>query len=128
MKAKGIITQQIKLAPKDAIDLLEKVLKQNGITIYSRIDQQEEARKSGIKTGPLIFLLFGNPAKGGVVMLENPLAALDLPLKVLAWEDDEQKVWVAYNDGSYIKDRFSLTDSVSAPLNLDPIIDKVFGI
>jgi uncharacterized protein (DUF302 family) len=60
-------------------------------------------------------------------MVENPIAALDLPLKVIAWEDADQKVWVAYNAAAYIKDRFSLPDAVMPPLNLDPIILKVLG-
>lgn len=60
-------------------------------------------------------------------MAENPIAAIDLPLKVIAWEDAAGKVWLAYNEAGYIKARFSLSDSVSAPLNLEALISKVFG-
>lgn len=123
--AKGVIVQQIKLVPKDAVDLLEKVLKQNGITIYARIDQQEEARKNGVKTQPLVYLLFGNPAKGGLVMQENPLAALDLPLKVIAWQDEKQDNYVAFNDISYLAARYSLSSSSARQIDIGAVILKI---
>lgn len=125
MKAKGVVVQQIKLTPKDAIDLLEKVLKQNGIVIYVRIDQQEEARKVGIKTPPLLYLLFGNPAKGGTVMLENPVAALDLPLKLIAWQDEKQHNYIAFNDIAYLASRYSLSTSSARQIDIGAVILKI---
>lgn len=125
MKAKGVIVQPIKFAPKDAIDLLEKVFRQNGITIYARIDQQEEARKNGVKLNPLVFLLFGNPAKGGTVMLENPLVALDLPLKVIAWQDEKQNNYIAFNDINYLASRYSLSNSAARLIDIGAVILKI---
>ena len=125
MEAKGIIIQQVKLEPKDTIDLIENVLKQNGVTIYSRIDQQEEAGKNGIKTGSLVFLLFGNPAKGGIVMLENPLAALDLPLKVIAWQDEMHNNYIAFNDVNYLASRYSLSSSSAGLIDIEPMLLKI---
>jgi uncharacterized protein (DUF302 family) len=125
MKAKGVIIEQISLAPKDAIDKLENALKQNGITIYARIDQQDEARKAGIKTNPLIFLMFGNPGKGGLVMNENPFSALDLPLKAIAWQDDKQQNFIAFNDINYLVDRYSLSTTVARQIDIGPVILKV---
>jgi uncharacterized protein (DUF302 family) len=125
MKAKGVITQQITLAPKDAIDRLENVLKQNGVTIYLRIDQQEEARRAGIKTCPLVFLLFGNPAKGGLVMKENPLAALDLPLNVIAWQNEKLENYISFNDINYLASRFSLSSLTARQIDIAPILLKI---
>jgi len=125
MKAKGVITQQITYAPKDAIDRLEGVLKQNGVTIYARIDQQEEARKAGIKTGPLIFLLFGNPAKGGLVMKENPLAALDLPLKVIAWQDEKLLNYISFDDIHFLAGRFSLSNTAAKQIDIGAVLLKI---
>ena len=127
MKLSGITIRQSPYAVKETVDLLQSFITQHGATIYARIDQQNELAKSGQTIPPLEFILFGNPKAGGPIMVENPVAALDLPLKVIAWEDQEQKVWVAYNEGGYIKDRFSLSDSVSTLLNLDPVIAKVLG-
>ena len=125
MKAKGVIVQPIKFAPKDAIDLLEKFFRQNGITIYARIDQQAEAANNGTKIKPLVFLLFGNPAKGGPVMVENPLAALDLPLKVIAWQDEKLNNYIAFNDINYLASRYSLSNSAAQLIDIGAVILKI---
>lgn len=127
MSIQGVTIHPVSLSVKESIDRLESFLKKQGITIYSRIDQQDELQKAGLTSRPLEFLLFGNPKAGGPVMLENPLAALDLPLKVIAYEDEQGKVWIAYNQRSYIQQRYGLQDTTSAPLNLDGPIGKVFS-
>jgi len=124
MDYKGITVRPSPYPVKETIDRLQEFLQQHGATIYARIDQQEELRKNGQTIAPLEFILFGNPKAGGPIMIENRLAALDLPLKIIAWEDDQQKAWVAYNDAAYVSERFNLTDGLSSPLNLDPIISK----
>ena len=127
MNPKGVTILLSQYAVKETIDRLQSFLQQHGVTIYARIDQQSELAKTGQTIPPLEFLLFGNPKAGGPVMIENPLAALDLPLKIIAWEDYDKKVWVAYNEGSYVKERFSLSDAVSAALNLDMVVAKALG-
>jgi len=128
MNPEGIIIRQSPYPVKETIDRLQQFLEQHGATIYARIDQQVEVNKTGQSLLPLEFLLFGNPKAGGPVMIENPVAALDLPLKVIAWEDKGQKVWIAYNDAGYIKHRFGLPDTISAPLNIEPIILKILEV
>ena len=127
MKAYGTTILQVKPAPKEAINLLEKVLKQNGITIYVRIDQQEEARKAGIKTLPIEYLLFGNPVKGGAVMQLSPIAALDLPLKVAAYQDEKQNNFIIFNKASFLAERYSLNSAAAAQLNIAPLLSKLFS-
>ncbi len=128
MNPKGVLIRPSAHPVKESIDLLQQFLLQHGATIYARIDQQDELKKAGQTIPPLEFLLFGNPKAGGPIMAENPVAALDLPLKVIAWEDHEQKVWVAYNAGNYVKDRFALSGQVSIPLNLDAIVGKALDL
>jgi uncharacterized protein (DUF302 family) len=125
MEAKGVITHTSPYTVKETIDRLQAFLQQKAVTIYARIDQQAEANNAGYNLLPLEYLLFGNPKAGGAIMAANALSALDLPLKVIAWEDDQHKVWIAYNDPSYIQERYALPDSVVAPLNLAPIIAQV---
>ena len=85
MNPKGIITKPSPYPVKETIDLLQAFLQQHGATIYARIDQQAELQKAGINIPPLEFIMFGNPKAGGPFMFENPVVALDLPLKVIAW-------------------------------------------
>jgi uncharacterized protein (DUF302 family) len=108
MNANGVIVRSSPYAVRDSIDKIEGFLKTHGATIYARINQQTEVSKAGQILLPLEFLLFGNPKVGATIMAENPLAALDLPLKLIAWEDTEQQVWIAYNESAYIEKRYSL--------------------
>lgn len=123
----GVTIRQSRYTVKETIDRLQTALEENNATIYARINQQQELQKVGQVILPLEFLLFGNPKAGGPVMMENPVAALDLPLKVIAWQDEQQIVHVAYNDASYVKTRYSLSANVSAPLNIDPLIAKILS-
>ena len=108
----GIISQLSQYSVPVTIDRLEAVLQVKGITIFARIDQQAEAEKVGLSLCPTQLLLFGNPKAGTFLMVAEPTIALDLPLKVLAWEATDGKVWVNYNDPNYLKQRFSLSDEL----------------
>jgi uncharacterized protein (DUF302 family) len=122
MDPKGVITQPSPYSVKETIDRLQAFLLQHGATIYARIDQQVELQKAGINIPPLEFIMFGNPKAGGPFMVENPLVALDLPLKVIAWEDNQKNVFIAYNDALYIEERYSLLHKENSPLDLDNLV------
>lgn len=122
MNPKGVVIIPAPYSVKETMDHLETFLRQHGATIYARIDQQAELKSTGQNISPLEFLLFGNPKAGGAIMAANPLTALDLPLKVIAWEDAQQKVWIAYNDASYIEERYSLPHDPHSPLNIGNLI------
>ncbi len=123
----GAIVRDSPYSVKETIDRLESALKKRGVTIYIRIDQQEELQRVGQLIPPLEFLLFGNPKAGGLVMALHPAAALDLPLKVVAWQDEHGAVRVIYNEAGYIRGRYDLSEGVSAPLDLDPLMAAVLS-
>lgn len=125
MKADGIIIKKVKYVPEDAINLIEKVLRHNGVTIYARINQQEEARVNGVRILPIIFLMFGNPSKGAKVMLENPIAAIDLPLKVIAWQDEQRENYIAFNDAKYLTKRYGLSRASAVIIDLEEMLSKI---
>jgi uncharacterized protein (DUF302 family) len=127
MKNTGIITRLSTYSVKETIDRLQVLIESNGATVYSRINQQAELNKAGISLSPLEFILFGNPVAGGKLMLENPVVALDLPLKIIAWEDEQQKVWLAYNEARYIQERYALKPDNYSPLDLDKLVSKVLN-
>ncbi|MBD0254121.1 MAG: DUF302 domain-containing protein [Cytophagales bacterium] len=123
----GVLLQPSPYSVTDTIQRLENFFREHGITVYARIDQQAELQKAGLSIPPLWFLLFGNPRGGGPVMVRNPVAALDLPLKIVVWEDDGQRVWLACNDAAYLKGRYGLPDPVAAPLDVTSLLDKALG-
>jgi uncharacterized protein (DUF302 family) len=127
MIPKGVTIRKSKYTVKETIDRLHSFLQEHGATVYARINQQAEVNNAGGYLLPLEFILFGNPVAGGGLMNGNPMVALDLPLKVIAWEDDDKNVWLAYNEGSYLEERYAITHQPGSPLFLDQLIDKVFN-
>jgi uncharacterized protein (DUF302 family) len=108
----GIISQPSPYSVTETIDRFVAILQAKGITIFARIDQKAEAEKVELAMPPAQLLLFGNPKAGTPLMVAEPTIALDLPLKVLAWESASGEVWLSYNDTDYLKQRFSLTDEL----------------
>jgi uncharacterized protein (DUF302 family) len=121
----GIISQPSPYSVTETMNRLEAVLQVKGITIFARIDQQAEAEKVELSLRPTQLLLFGNPKAGTPLMVAEPTIALDLPLKVLAWEAADGKVWLSYNDPTYLKQRFSLSDELVKNIAvIAPLIDR----
>ncbi|HXN98070.1 MAG TPA: DUF302 domain-containing protein [Candidatus Acidoferrales bacterium] len=111
MKAgEGIISKASKYSVPETLDRVDALLRSRGIKIFVRVDHSGEAEKAGLKMPPTQLLIFGNPKGGTPVMLAAPTAAIDLPLKALAWQDSDGKVWLSYNDPEYLKNRYGLTD------------------
>ena len=120
----GIISQPSPYSVSETIDRLVAILQAKGITIFARIDQQAEAEKVNLSLCPTQLLLFGNPQAGTPLMVAEPTIALDLPLKALAWEAADGKVWLSYNDPDYLKQRFSLSDDLVKNIAvIAPLID-----
>ena len=107
------------------IDRLEASLKQRGILVFARIDFSGDAARAGLRMQPEQMLIFGNPKAGTPLMVQAPAVGLDLPLKALAWEGADGKVWVAYNDPQYIVRRYGIEPSLAANLAaVVPIIES----
>src|SRR6185437_7903687 len=98
------------------IDRLEASLKRRSILVFARIDFSGDAARAGLQMQPEQMLIFGNPKAGTPLMLQVPAVGLDLPLKVLAWEDADAKVWIAYNDPQYIVRRYGIEAALAANL------------
>ena len=112
----GIISKPSKYSVPETLHRLETILASKNIKVFAVVDHSGEAEKAGMKMPPTQLLIFGNPKGGTPVMLAAPTAAIDLPLKALAWEDASGKVWLSYNDPAYIQRRFNLSDEVMKPL------------
>ena len=124
MDPEGITSVQSMYSVRETVNRLENMLHTAGATIYARIDQQAELKKAGLDIGPMEFLLFGNPAAGGSLIIQNPLVALDLPLKLLISENEKSETWIVYNGADYIARRYNLEQGKYQPLILDKIIQR----
>ncbi len=101
----------------DAIARVERALAAAGMKVFARIDQAAEARAVGLTMrsgrGPLIF---GNPKGGTPLMVARPTVAIDLPLKALAWEDEEGQPWLTYNTPALLVARHGVDAKLAATL------------
>ena len=104
----GIIDKASSHSVDETIERLKGILAAKGVTLFVLIDHGGEAEKVGMKMPPTKLLIFGNPRAGTPLMLAAPSAAIDLPLKILVWEDSGGKVWVSYNSPTYLKERHGL--------------------
>ena len=105
---KGLIDIPSNHSVDETVIKLEGILQAKGITLFALVDHSGEAAKAGMKMRPTKLLIFGNPRAGTPVMLAAPSSAIDLPLKILVWEDDQGKVWITYNSPSYLQERHNL--------------------
>jgi uncharacterized protein (DUF302 family) len=108
----GLVSKPSAHSVAETIDRLEAVLREKGIHIFARIDQRAEAEKAGLHMPAMELLIFGNPKAGTPLMVAEPTIGIDLPLKALAWEDREGKVWLSYNAPEYLEERFSIAEEL----------------
>ncbi len=115
----GIVTKPSAHSVDETVEKLKNILQAKGVTLFALVDHSGEAEKVGMKMPPTKLLIFGNPKAGTPLMLASPSSAIDLPLKILVWEDANGKVWISYNSPAYLQQRHNL------PPNLLPNIAVV---
>lgn len=103
--ASGFVSQRSSHSVDETVDRLKRLLAAKGVTLFTVIDHSGEAKKAGMEMHPTKLLLFGNPAAGTPVMLAAPTIAIDLPLKILVWEDEQGAVWLSWNSPEYLQQR-----------------------
>ena len=123
----GVVT---KLSPRtvgDTVARLTGMLAAKGVKLFDTIDQRAAAREVGLDLRETVLMIFGNPAAGTPVMMAAPLSALDLPLKVLIW-DDEGQTKVTYYAPAAIAARHHLNADLAAKLSVvDPLTDALIA-
>jgi len=119
----GLIHRASKLPVAETTDRLEAILKAKGFKIFARIDQKAEAEAVGLTMRPMQLVIFGDPRAGTPLMIAYPTIGIDLPLKVLVWEDGEGRVWLSYTDPVYLQERHGLKDTPFKALGA--LVDQV---
>jgi uncharacterized protein (DUF302 family) len=101
----GIVTKLSHHSVDETLAKLIGILQSKGVAVFATIDHSGEAAKVGMTMPPTKLVIFGNPKAGTPLMQAAPTTAIDLPLKILIWQDSEGKVWVSYNDPAYLQQR-----------------------
>jgi len=105
---KGIITIPSSHSVDQTVEKLKGILQAKGVALFALVDHSGEAEKAGMKMRPTKLLIFGSPKAGTPLMLAAPSSAIDLPLKILIWEDVQGKAWISYNSPEYLRERHGL--------------------
>jgi uncharacterized protein (DUF302 family) len=92
----------------ETVQRVKNILQSKGITLFVVIDHSGEAERVRMKMPPTRLIIFGNPEGGTPLMLAAPSIAIDLPLKILVWQDAQRKVWLSYNSPEYLVKRHGL--------------------
>ena len=101
----GFESKPSKYSVAETVKRFESLLEAKGVKLFALVDHSGEAERAGLAMRPTKLLIFGNPKDGTPVMQAAPTIAIDLPLKVLVWEDEGGKVWVGFNDPAYLAQR-----------------------
>lgn len=127
-EVKGMIIKSSKFGVTETIDKLEAVLKKKGITIVTRWSHEKGAKKVGIPLRPTELLIFGNPKLGSHFFTSAQTAGIDLPMKALAWQDADGKVWLGYNDPQYIADRHGINNRADIVKKMTGALNKLSNV
>ena len=116
----GLVKKLSARGVQTTMDSLENLVRTKGLTVFARIDHAAGDASVDEEMLPTQLLLFGNPAMGSKLMSSRRTVGLDLPIKVLIWEEPDGKVWIAYNDPAYLAARHGIADR-------DPVLEKMRG-
>ncbi|MGO9675477.1 MAG: DUF302 domain-containing protein [Methylocella sp.] len=109
----GLFTIPSDFSVDDTISRFEAALQAKGVTLFAKIDHGAGAVEAGMTLRPTFLLIFGNARTGAPLMQLNQRIGIDLPLKVLIWQDADEKVWLTYNDPAWLATRHRLGDAAA---------------
>src|SRR5467141_3433273 len=107
----GLTSIESTFGPKETMDRLEAEIHQKGMNVFARIDHAAGAAEVGLELAPTELIIFGNPRGGTPLMQAVQTVGIDLPLKVLVWQDATNKTWLSYNEPGWIAQRHNIANA-----------------
>ncbi len=121
----GVVTKDSPRGVPETVERLLGLVETKGLKVFVVVDHSGEAERVGLQLRDTKLVVFGNPKGGTPAMVAAPLAALDLPLKVLVWDDGGQTK-VSYTSPAALAARYGLSDEEAAPLaGIEPLTDAI---
>ncbi len=117
----GLVIKQSRHTVADTSERLVRLIEEKGLTLFSRINHSANAKRVDLEMNPTEVILFGNPLVGTKLMQCAPTVAIDLPQKLLIWQDSEGDTQMAYNDPEYLKRQHEI-------VGCDEILNKIGGL
>jgi len=117
-QARGIVSRRSRYPFDDTVSRLIGAIQSRGATLFSVVDHAGEAARVGLIMPPTKLLIFGSPKAGTPLMLAAPSVAIDLPLKLLVWEQGDGSAWMAFNEPQFLAERHGLAREQAAALSV----------
>jgi uncharacterized protein (DUF302 family) len=111
MAKEGLVTLVSQHSAAETAERAKAEIEKRGMSVFTRIDHAAAARAAGLELRATEVLLFGNPRGGTPLMQADQTIGIDLPLKILVWEDEAGQVRLAYNDPLWLGARHGLPAS-----------------
>lgn len=125
MTARGMVAIESIDGFAETARRLDALLEDHGIVPVLRVDHAAAAAEVGLTLRPISLILFANPRVGTCLMQENPTAGIDLPVKLLLWEDEHGAARVGYNDPAWIERRHALTKAKVMSVKMASILQQL---
>jgi uncharacterized protein (DUF302 family) len=122
----GLIAVASSFSVRETVERLIAAVTSRGMTVFARIDHAAGAATVGVPLRPTELVIFGHPKGGTPLMQERQTAGIDLPLKALAWEDADGRVWLTCNAAAWIAKRHGLgAESAAAVQAIDAAVAAI---
>ncbi|HTT83780.1 MAG TPA: DUF302 domain-containing protein [Rhizomicrobium sp.] len=118
MTVPGLITIESRRGPRDTVERLVAEIGAKGLTIFARIDHAAGAAEAGLALRPTELVIFGNAKGGTPLMQRGQTIGIDLPLKMLVWQDADDRTWLSYNDPAWIVERHGVSPDLLPNLKM----------
>ena len=116
----GIVNEESRHSVDETVERLKAMMRASGAVLFGLVDHSGEAEKVGLEMKPTKLLIFGNPKAGTPLMVASPSTAIDLPLKILVWEDAAKRVWISYNSPEYLQKRHGFPEDLLPNISVLP--------
>ncbi|WP_019507623.1 DUF302 domain-containing protein [Pleurocapsa sp. PCC 7319] len=117
----GLKTKSSPYDVSETVYRLEQIINDKGLTLFTNVDHSVNAEKIGAELKPTQLLIFGNPKVGTPLMECSPTTAIDLPQKILVWQNEDEQTQITYNQPQYLKKRHGIH-------GCDEMLAKVSGV
>jgi uncharacterized protein (DUF302 family) len=115
-KVQGLVSVASRFGPEETMNRLEAAIRARGLMVFANVDHAAGATAVGLSLLPTELLIFGSAAAGTPLMQAAQTIGIDLPLKVLVWQDEARKAWLSYNDPGWLARRHRLAANVAATI------------
>ena len=126
----GLVTKPSKYSVKDTIEKFENAIRAKaagGWKVFTRIDHAAAAKEAGLEMRARTVIVFGNPKGGTPAMTKSASLAIDLPMKAVVWQDDQDKVWLTYNSSEYSAKVVFPRHGLSVPAEAEKALEKLLA-